>query len=142
MVCSLSKVVKQLFKPSTNIRLTTFWFCIIFFPSALTLLLILSGIFLFVDVTASVFSLGWSSFSIWHIFDVLSAKSKSFFYFFMVLMSSFNWFWKLLLTFRNLILLTKFHNSHSNEIISLIFRGQLHIFKPYVCCILSPLRLM
>ena len=48
----LKNVVWGLFKflPFTNNRSTTFLFSTIFFPSALTLLLILSEIFLYVDV--------------------------------------------------------------------------------------------
>ena len=76
MVCGLG--IKQLFLPFTNNRLTTSLFSTIFFPSALTLLLILSGIFLYVDVVASVVNLLYLSISIWYIFDVLSAKTKSF----------------------------------------------------------------
>ena len=55
MVCG--KVIKPLFLPFTNNRLATSLFATIFFPSALTLLLILSGIFLYVDVVASVVNL-------------------------------------------------------------------------------------
>ena len=40
------KVIKQLFLQFPNIRLTNPLLCIIFFPSTLTLLLMLSGIFL------------------------------------------------------------------------------------------------
>ena len=76
------KVIKQLFLPFTNNRLTTSLFSTVFFPSALTLLLILSGIFLHVDVVALVVSLLHLSVSIWYILDVLSAKTKSFFDFF------------------------------------------------------------
>ena len=78
MVCG--KVIKQLFLPFTNNRLTTALFSTIFFPSALTLLLILSGIFLYVvDVVGSVVNFLYLSVSIWYIFDVLSAKTKNFF---------------------------------------------------------------
>ena len=64
------KVIKQLFLPFTNNRLTTSLFSTIFFPSALTLLLILSGIFCTLTLYLSV--------SIWYILDVLTAKTKSF----------------------------------------------------------------
>ena len=80
VVCG--KVIKQLFLPFTNNRLTTSLFSTIFFPSALTLLLILSGIFLYVDVVASVVNLLYLSVSIWYNFDVLYAKTKSFLNFF------------------------------------------------------------
>ena len=73
------KVKKQLLLPFTNIRFTASWLCIIFVPSLL-----------YVDVTASVVKLLYSSFSIWYIFDFLSAKSKSFFDLFIALMLSFN----------------------------------------------------
>ena len=73
------KVIKQLFLPFTNHRLFISFFSIIFFPSALTLLPILSGIFFFVDVIASVVTLLYLSVSIWYIFDVLSATTKIFF---------------------------------------------------------------
>ena len=76
------KVIKQLFLPFTNNRLTNSLFSTIFFPSALTLLLILSVIFLYVDVVASVVNLLYLSVLIWYIFDILSAKKKSFFDFF------------------------------------------------------------
>ena len=72
------KVIKQLFLPFTNNRLTTSLFSIIFFPSALTLLLILPGIFLYVDVIVSVVNLMYLSVSISYIFDVLSAKRRTF----------------------------------------------------------------
>ena len=80
MVCG--KVIKQLFLPFTNNQLTTSLCFTIFFPSALTLLLILLGIFLYVDVVASVVNLLYLSVSIWYIFDVLFAKTRSFFDFF------------------------------------------------------------
>ena len=73
------KVTKQLLLPFTNSRLTTSWLCIIFVPSLL-----------YVDMTASVVRLLYSSFSIWYIFDFLSTKAKSFFDFFNVLILSFN----------------------------------------------------
>ena len=73
------KVIKQLFLPFSNNCLTISLFPIIFFPSALTLLLILSGIFFFVDVIASVVNLLYLSVLIWYIFDVLLAKTKGFF---------------------------------------------------------------
>ena len=55
-----------------------------------------------------------------YISDVFSANAKSYFelFCFILTMSSFDWFWKLLLTFWNFILLVK---SLSNEIISLIY---------------------
>ena len=80
MACG--KVIKQLFLSFTNNRLTTSLFSTIFFPSALTLLLILSGIFLYVDVVGSVVNLLYMFVSICYIFDILSAKTKSFFDFF------------------------------------------------------------
>ena len=80
MVCG--KVIKQLFLPFTNNRLTNSLFSTIFFPSALTLLLILSVISFYVDVVASVINLLYLSVSIWYILDALSAKKKSFFDFF------------------------------------------------------------
>ena len=73
------KVTKQLLLPFTNTRSTTSWLCIIFVPSLL-----------YVDMSAPVVRLLYSSFSIWYIFDFLSTKAKSFFDFFNVLMLSFN----------------------------------------------------
>ena len=51
------KAIKQLLLPFANTRLTTSLFSIIIFPSALTLLLILLGISLCVEVIASVVNL-------------------------------------------------------------------------------------
>ena len=48
-LCSF-KVIQQLFLPFAYVRFTTSLFATTFFPSTLTLLLILSGIFLYVDV--------------------------------------------------------------------------------------------
>ena len=70
------KVIKQLFVLFTDIRSTSSLFSIIFFPSALTLLLILSRIFLYVNVIVSKVDLLYLSFSIWYIFDVLSTKRQ------------------------------------------------------------------
>ena len=109
------KVIKQLFPSFTSIWLTTSLFSNIFFPSALTLLIILSEIFLYVKVIASVFNLLYSSLLILDIFDALSAKTKNFFDFFIVLVSSFKWFRKVLQTFRKFILLIKSHKSRLNE---------------------------
>ena len=75
-------VIKQLFLRFTKNRWTTSLFSIIFFTSALTLFLNLSGNFLYVDVIGRVVNLLYLSFSIWYIFDVLSPKTKSFFDFF------------------------------------------------------------
>ena len=75
-------MIKQLFLPFTNNRFATSLFSTIFFPSAVTLLLILVGIILFVEVIASVVNLLYLPVLIWYIFDVLSAKTKSFFDFF------------------------------------------------------------
>ena len=58
------KRIKQLFLPFRNIRLTAFLFLLFMFSSALTLLLILSGIFLYVDVIVSVVNLLYSSLSL------------------------------------------------------------------------------
>ena len=80
MVCGLG--IKQLFLPFTNNRLTTSLFSTIFFPSALTFVANFVGDFLQVDVIASVVNLLYSSLSISYIFDVSSAKTKSFFDFF------------------------------------------------------------
>ena len=66
------KVIKQLFLLVTNNPLTTSLFSTIFFPSALTLLLTLAGIFLYVDVVFICLDLVY-------IFHVLFAKTKSFF---------------------------------------------------------------
>ena len=78
------KVIKQLFLPFTNNRLTISLFSIIFFASALTLFLILLRIFVFVDLIALVVNLLYLSVSIWYKFDVLSAPTKIFFDFFKV----------------------------------------------------------
>ena len=72
------KVIKQLFLQFTNNWLTTYFFSIILFPFALTLLLILSGIFLFVDMIALVVNLLYLSFSIWHIFMFYLQKQRAF----------------------------------------------------------------
>ena len=64
-------MIKQLFLPFTNNRLATSLFTTIFFRSALTLLLILFGIFFYVDVIASVVNLLYFSVSIWYIFAIL-----------------------------------------------------------------------
>ena len=75
-------MIKQLFLPLANNWLTTSLFSNILFPSALNLFLILSRIFLFVGMIASVVNFLYLYISISYIFDVLSAKTKSFFDFF------------------------------------------------------------
>ena len=77
------KVIKQLFLLFTKNWLTTSLFSIIFFPSALTLMLILPRIFLYVDVITSAVNFLYLCVLIWYIFIyVLSAKTKRFFDFF------------------------------------------------------------